>query len=146
MENYTAKVYYDGRFKLTSELYNSREELIGYFSLNFYDQYQLEVDICEEYQGRGLSKVLLNNFAIYLLNCKKGDKYILFDSNTPRILNDYDILAIDSDASENSNGKSWWSKIGMIENRYYDRKNPKITYKGYEKIITLGDLLKNIRQ
>ena len=81
MENYTAKVYYDGSFKLISELYNSREELIGYFSLNFYDQYQLEVDICEEYQGRGLSKVLLNNFAIYLLNCKKGDKYILFDSS-----------------------------------------------------------------
>ncbi len=141
---YKPKVYYDGAFKLISELYNENEELIGYFSLNFYDQYQLDVDIREEYQGRGLSKILLKNFALYLLNCKKGDKYILCDNINFRILSDYDILAIDTDASENSKGSSWWSKIGLIDNRYYNRYQSIISYKGYEKIITLGELLKNI--
>ena len=68
---YKPKVYYDGAFKLISELYNENEELIGYFSLNFYDQYQLDVDIREEYQGRGLSKILLKNFALYYLIVKK---------------------------------------------------------------------------
>jgi hypothetical protein len=54
------------------------------------------------------------------------------------------ILYIDTDASENENGDSYWRNvIGMNENRYYENRkgSRKINGKGYEMSITLEKLI-----
>ena len=56
------------------------------------------------------------------------------------------MLAIDTDASANSRGDSFWDHIGMKPNRHYERQNPNYELRGYEKTIPLQELLTRIEK
>ena len=125
---------------------NTNEEL-GYFTLSTTRPYDLSVNIDDNYQGKGLSKELLKLFyhvitRRYIRTDESGNNLYVFDNGIT--LNDSDILAIDTDTSGNSRGKSFWDYIGMTPNRHYDRQNPNYESRGYEKTITLKDLLNRI--
>ena len=152
--------FYDIRFsKIRSQL-KIGEELIGEFSLNLYSPYQLEVFISDKFQGQGLSTKLLQNFGKFFCDAKdetKDEKYnvvgiqtnvefkIDIDEKVKIVIDDNVILAIDTDASANEKGQSWWTKIGMVDNRHRSSSSRRfIDSAGYEKTITLRELLINI--
>ena len=149
------KCFYDIQFsKIKSQLICEKDDLskncksgdiIGEFSLNLYTPYQLEVSIEDNFQGMGLYTVLLLNFADFL-GVPKDGKYkvvgIQKDVEIKIILDENVLLAIDTDASMNDKGQSWWEKIGMVVNRHSSSSSRRcIDITGYEKIITLKDLL-----
>jgi hypothetical protein len=149
------KCFYDAKFnKIRSRLICDKDDLsknckrgdiIGEFSLNLYTPYQLEVSIDDNFQGMGLSTVLLRNFGDFFGKAKNG-KYKIFgiekDIEIKIILDENVLLAIDTDASINDKGQSWWEKIGMVVNRYSNSSSKRcIDIVGYEKIIRLKDLL-----
>jgi hypothetical protein len=150
--------FYDSKFSKIRSQIKKGEELIGEFSLNLYSPYQLEVSIEEEYQGKGLSTKLLQNFGDFFCEAKdeKEEKYnikigiddmvkIGIDDRVKIVIDPNVIIAIDADASENEKGQSWWGKIGMRENRHSSSSNRRgIASAGYEKTITLRELLINI--
>jgi len=110
-------------------------ESVGYFKLtkNIDGVYTLSIEIEDDYQNKGYSLILLKNFCIFM---KKYRNILDISYNT--------ILYIDTDASENENGDSYWRHvIGMNENRYYEnrRGSRKINGKGYEMSITLEKLI-----
>jgi len=110
-------------------------ESVGYFKLtkNIDGVYTLSIEIDDDYQNKGYSLILLKNFCIFM---KKYRNILDISYNT--------ILYIDTDASENENGDSYWRNIiGMNENRYYEnrRGSRKINGKGYEMSITLEKLI-----
>jgi len=110
-------------------------ESVGYFKLtkNIDGVYTLSIEIDYDYQNKGYSLILLKNFCIFM---KKYRNILDISYNT--------ILYIDTDASENENGDSYWRNIiGMNENRYYEnrRGSRKINGKGYEMSITLEKLI-----
>jgi len=110
-------------------------ESVGYFKLtkNIDGVYTLSIEIEDDYQNKGYSLILLKNFCIFM---KKYRNILDISYNT--------ILYIDTDASENENGDSYWRNIiGMNENRYYEnrRGSRKINGKGYEMSITLEKLI-----
>ena len=155
-EYITYEWYYDSRARKISSVIKDHDEIVGAFTLTLMrGDYppQLSVDIEEEYQGRNFSKILLKNFHNYIYynwNNSRG-VYILTDNNRksrPYIELDQDMLIyIDTDASGNSRGSSWWRHIvGMAHSRYasnaaHSRRNVDA---GYELNITLRDLLQNI--
>ena len=149
------KCFYDIQFsKIKSQLICEKDDLskncksgdiIGEFSLNLYTPYQLEVSIDDNFQGMGLSTQLLKNFGEFFGEAKNG-KYkvvgIQKDVEIKIILDENVLLAIDTDASMNDKGQSWWEKIGMVVNRHSSSSSRRcIDITGYEKIITLKDLL-----
>jgi hypothetical protein len=120
--------------------------VIGTFSLNMNEPFELRVYIDDNFKGLGLSTVLLHNFANFLGKSNKNGIYkVVEEQNGVKItieLNENVILAIDIDASANERGKSWWGKIGMVDNRHCNSASSRcIDITGYEKIITLRDLL-----
>jgi hypothetical protein len=139
------RCYYDFvMMKIRSQLVLDKD-VIGEFSLNMYTPFQLEVYIDDNFQGMGLSTYLLQNFAEFLGKPKNG-KYAVVgmqkDVEIKITLNENVFLAIDVDASANERGKSWWGKIGMVNNRHCNTSSARcIDITGYEKIITLKDLL-----
>ena len=152
------KCFYDVKYnKIRSQVICEKDDIskncksgdvIGEFSLNLYTPYQLEVSIEDNFQGFGLSTHLLHNFAEFIGYPKDG-KYnvigIQEGIEIKIILNENVLLAIDTDASRNDKGQSWWEKIGMVENRYSSSSSRRsIDIKGYEKIITLKELLLTI--
>ena len=152
------KCFYDIQFsKIRSQIICEKDDVskncksgdvIGEFSLNLYTPYQLEVSIEDNFQGMGLSTVLLLNFADFL-GVPKDGKYKVVDMQKDIeikiILNENVCLAIDTDASMNDKGQSWWEKIGMVENRYSSASSRRcIDIEGYEKITTLKELLLTI--
>ena len=155
MQGLIHKCFYDIQFsKIRSQLICDKDDLskncksgdiIGEFSLNLYTPYQLEVSIDDNFQGMGLSKQLLKNFGDFFGEAKNG-KYkvigIQKDVEIKIILDENVLLAIDTDASMNDKGQSWWEKIGMVVNRYGSSSTKRyIDIAGYEKIIRLKDLL-----
>jgi hypothetical protein len=118
---------------------------LGHFSLRTRKPYDLSINIDETYQNRKLSIKLLELFS-YLITRRyhhtdpNGNNVYVFD-DTGFALNDSDILYIDVDASANERGRSFWDHIGMKPNRHCDRQNPNCESRGYEKSITLKDLL-----
>lgn len=83
----------------------------------------LNTFIADEYQGKGYSWVLLYNFFRFI-----------HDNST--LLSDTDILVIDTDASFNEKGDSYWGKLGLKKSRYADYPSkPKFPLAGYEKEI-----------
>ena len=149
------KCFYDIQFsKIKSQLICEKDDLskncksgdiIGEFSLNLYTPYQLEVSIDDNFQGMSLSTQLLKNFGEFFGEAKNG-KYkvvgIQKDVEIKIILDENVLLAIDTDASMNDKGQSWWEKIGMVVNRHSSSSSRRcIDITGYEKIITLKDLL-----
>ena len=152
------KCFYDVKYnKIRSQVICEKDDIskncksgdvIGEFSLNLYTPYQLEVSIEDNFQGLGLSTHLLHNFAEFIGYPKDG-KYnvigIQEGIEIKIILNENVLLAIDTDASRNDKGQSWWEKIGLVENRYSSSSSRRsIDIKGYEKIITLKELLLTI--
>lgn len=149
------KCFYDAKFnKIRSQLICDKDDLsknckrgdiIGEFSLNLYTPYQLEVSIDDNFQGMGLSTVLLHNFGEFFGKAKNGKYKIIGiekDVEIKIILDENVLLAIDTDASTNDKGQSWWEKIGMVVNRYSNSSSKRcIDIVGYEKIIRLKDLL-----
>jgi hypothetical protein len=110
-------------------------ESVGYFKLtkNIDGVYTLSIEIEDDYQNKGYSLILLKNFCIFM---NKYRNILDISYNT--------ILYIDTDASENENGDSYWRNvIGMNENRYYENRkgSRKINGKGYEMSITLEKLI-----
>jgi len=155
MQGLIHKCFYDIQFsKIRSQLICEKDDLskncksgdiIGEFSLNLYTPYQLEVSIDDNFQGMGLSTKLLKNFGEFFGEAKNG-KYkvvgIQKDVEIKIILDENVLLAIDTDASMNDKGQSWWEKIGMVINRHSSSSSRRcIDITGYEKIITLKDLL-----
>jgi hypothetical protein len=155
MKGLIDRCFYDIQFnKIRSQLICDKDDLskncksrdiIGEFSLNLYTPYQLEVSIDDNFQGMGLSTVLLRNFRQFFGKAKNG-KYnvigIQKDVEIKIILDENVLLAIDTDASINDKGQSWWEKIGMVVNRYSNSSSKRcIDIVGYEKIIRLKDLL-----
>jgi hypothetical protein len=152
------KCFYDVQFsKIRSQIICEKDDVskncksgdvIGEFSLNLYAPYQLEVSIEDNFQGMGLSTVLLHNFADFLGDPKDGKYKVIGmqkDIEIKIILNENVFLAIDTDASINDKGQSWWEKIGMVVNRHSSSSSRRcIDITGYEKIITLKDLLLTI--
>ena len=149
------KCFYDIQFsKIKSQLICEKDDLskncksgdiIGEFSLNLYTPYQLEISIDDNFQGMSLSTQLLKNFGEFFGEAKNG-KYkvvgIQKDVEIKIILDENVLLAIDTDASMNDKGQSWWEKIGMVVNRHSSSSSRRcIDITGYEKIITLKDLL-----
>ena len=122
-----------------------RGDVIGKFSLNMYAPFELRVYIDDNFKGLGLSTVLLHNFANFLGKPKNGIYKVVGEQKGVEItieLNENVFLAIDIDASANERGKSWWEKIGMVDNRHCNSASSRcIDIIGYEKIITLKDLL-----
>ena len=121
-------------------------DVIGTFSLNMYKPFELRVYIDDNFKGLGLSTVLLHNFANFLGKSNKNGIYkVVEEQNGVKItieLNENVFLAIDIDASANERGKSWWGKIGMVDNRHCNSASSRCIYiTGYAKIITLRDLL-----
>jgi hypothetical protein len=158
MENLMQRCFYDIQYsKIRSQLICNKDDLsrncksgdvIGEFSLNLYVPYQLEVSIEDNFQGMGLSTVLLKNFGEFFGRVNDG-KYkvvgIQKDIEIKIILDENVLLAIDTDASANEKGQSWWEKIGMVENRHSSTSSKRcIDITGYEKIIRLKDLLLTI--
>ena len=91
----------------------------------------------------GLSTVLLKNFGDFFSKEKNGKYKIIGkdkDIEINIILDENVLLAIDTDASANDKGQSWWDKIGMVVNRHSSTSRC-IDIAGYEKIIRLKDLL-----
>lgn len=128
-----------------------RGDVIGKFSLNMYTPFELKVYIDDNFKGLGLSTVLLQNFAEFLGKPNKEGIYKvvgLQEGVEIKIaLNENVFLAIDIDASANERGKSWWGKIGMVNNRYCNSTSSRcIDIKGYAKIITLKHLLITIEK
>ncbi|MAS81072.1 MAG: hypothetical protein CMF45_00105, partial [Legionellales bacterium] len=96
---------------------------LGYFSLNITTPYDLSVNIDENYQDKKLANELLKIFYIivtrrYVGADVNGNNMYVFENGIT--LRDSDMLAIDTDASANSRGKSFWDHIGMKPNRHYD--------------------------
>lgn len=122
-----------------------RGDVIGKFSLNMYAPFELRVYIDDNFKGLGLSTVLLHNFANFLGKPRNGIYKVVGEQKGVEItieLNENVFLAIDIDASANERGKSWWEKIGMVDNRHCNSASSRcIDIIGYEKIITLKDLL-----
>ena len=123
-----------------------RGDVIGKFSLNMYTPFELRVFIDDNFKGLGLSTVILHNFANFLGKSNKEGIYtVVGEQQGVKItieLNENVFLAIDIDASANERGKSWWGKIGMVDNRHCNSASSRcIDITGYEKIITLKDLL-----
>ena len=158
MQNLISRCFYDIKFsKIRSQIICDKEDLskncksrdvIGEFSLNMYTPYQLEVSIEDNFQGMGLSTILLHNFRNFFGKAKDG-KYnivgIQKDIDIKVIIDENVLLAIDTDASWNNKGQSWWEKIGMVENRHNNTSSRRcIDITGYEKIIRLKDLLLTI--
>jgi hypothetical protein len=145
--------YYDSRARKISSVIKNRDDIVGEFSLILgktgrmssggYPP-QLYVDVDEKYQGRGYSNILLKNFHdfVYYSWNSSQEMYILTDNNrASRPYTQFDknvMLYIDSDASMNSRGSSFWRKIGMMPVGEYDE------YNGYELSISLKDLLTKI--
>jgi hypothetical protein len=106
----------------------------------------LKVYIDDNFKGLGLSTVLLQNFAEFLGKPDREGIYNVVDVQKgveiKITLNENVFLAIDIDASANERGKSWWGKIGMVNNRHCNSTSSRcIDITGYAKIITLKDLL-----
>lgn len=153
IEGLTQRCFYDIQFsKIRSQLICEKDiisknckrgDIIGEFSLNLYTPYQLEVSIDDNFQGMGLSTVLLKNFGDFFSKEKNGKYKIIGkdkDIEINIILDENVLLAIDTDASANDKGQSWWDKIGMVVNRHSSTSRC-IDIAGYEKIIRLKDLL-----
>jgi len=154
MEGLVSRCYYDiAMNKIMSQLVCVDDDInkckqgdvIGKFSLNMYNPFELKVYIDDNFKGLGLSRVLLQNFAKFLGKPKHG-KYTVTgvqeDVEITITLNENVLLAIDVDASANERGKSWWGKIGMVNNRHCNSTSSRcIDITGYEKIITLKNLL-----
>lgn len=149
------KCYYDiAKNKIMSQLVCEYDinlkykqgDVIGTFSLNMYKPFELRVYIDDNFKGFGLSTVLLHNFANFLGKSNKEGIYtVVGEQQGVKItieLNENVFLAIDIDASANERGKSWWGKIGMVDNRHCNSASSRcIDITGYAKIITLKDLL-----
>jgi hypothetical protein len=154
MDGLVSRCYYDiAMSKIMSQLVCvdddinkcKKGDVIGKFSLNMYNPFELKVYIDDNFKGLGLSRVLLQNFAKFLGKPKDG-KYTVTgmqkDVEITITLDENVFLAIDVDASANERGKSWWGKIGMVNNRHCNTSSARcIDITGYEKIITLKDLL-----
>jgi len=117
---------------------------LGHFTLNISRPYDLSVSLDHDYQGLGLSKKLLELFYYVITRRhyqtdRNGNNVYVFENGIT--LNDSNILTIDTDASSNTRGVSFWNYIGMKPNRHYDRRNPNYESRGYEKTITLKDIL-----
>jgi hypothetical protein len=125
--------------------YNDDE--LGYFSLNTNRPYDLSVSIVDNYQGKKLSNELLKTFYYsvkerYVRDDESGNQLYDFNETANKtILKSSDILVIDTDVSGNARGVSFWNHIGMTPNRQYDRQHPNNESRGYEKTISLKDLL-----
>lgn len=124
-------------------------EELGYFSVSANPPYNLNISINDTFQGYKLSYELLKIFhhivtTRYDSDDECGNKMYKFENGT--ILRSSDILAIDVDASQNSRGKSFWDHIGMTPNRQCERLNTNCELRGYEKTITLNNLLTKIEQ
>jgi hypothetical protein len=154
MDGLVSRCYYDiAMSKIMSQLVCEhdinnkckRGDVIGKFSLNMYTPFELKVYIDDNFKGLGLSTVLLKKFAKFLGKPKDGKYTVVGMQEGVEIkitLNDNVFLAIDIDASANERGKSWWGKIGMVNNRHCNTSSARcIDITGYEKIITLKDLL-----
>ena len=154
MDGLVSRCYYDiAMSKIMSQLVCvdddinkcKKGDVIGKFSLNMYNPFELKVYIDDNFKGLGLSRVLLQNFAKFLGKPKDG-KYTVTgmqkDVEITITLDENVFLAIDVDASANERGKSWWGKIGMVNNRHCNTSSSRcIDITGYEKIITLKNLL-----
>jgi len=139
IENIQTIVEYSNKNSLSETTISSQiiieGVVIGYFKLtkNIDCIYTLSIEIEDKYQNKGYSLILLKNFCIFM---KKFRNILDISYNT--------ILFIDTDASENENGDSYWKYvIGMNDNRYYENRGSsrKIHGKGYEMSITLDNLL-----
>ena len=156
MDGLVSRCYYDiAMSKIMSQLVCvnddinnkcKRGDVIGKFSLNMYNPFELKVYIDDNFKGLGLSTVLLKKFAEFLGKPNNQGIYkVVGVQEGVKIeiaLNENVFLAIDIDASANERGKSWWGKIGMVNNRHCNTSSARcIDITGYEKIITLKDLL-----
>jgi hypothetical protein len=156
MDGLVSRCYYDiAMNKIMSQLVSNKDneikkckrgDVIGKFSLNMYNPFELKVYIDDNFKGLGLSRVLLQNFAKFLGKPNNEGIYkVVGVQEGVKIeiaLNENVFLAIDIDASANERGKSWWGKIGMVNNRHCNTSSARcIDITGYEKIITLKDLL-----
>ena len=90
----------------------------------------MNISVEDEYQNRGLSRIMISAMILYLL--------------TEETLRDDQLLFIDTDASWR-NGLSFWNHIGMTECRFYKLERESIRKMpfdgaGYEKKITFREL------
>jgi hypothetical protein len=156
MDGLVSRCYYDiAMSKIMSQLVCVHDDInnkcklgdvIGKFSLNMYNPFELKVYIDDNFKGLGLSTVLLQNFAEFLGKPDREGIYNVVGGQEgveiKIALNENVFLAIDIDASANERGKSWWGKIGMVNNRHCNSTSSRcIDITGYAKIITLKDLL-----
>jgi len=156
MDGLVSRCYYDiAMSKIMSQLVCDQDDInnkckrgdvIGKFSLNMYNPFELKVYIDDNFKGLGLSTVLLQNFAEFLGKPNKQGIYkvvgVQEGIEIKIALNENVFLAIDIDASANERGKSWWGKIGMVDNRHCNSTSSRcIDITGYAKIITLKHLL-----
>ena len=110
---YTSRVLKDNEEIGTFEIYGPGFDTGKTMALNIY--------IEDEYQGKGLSKILIQNMCTFLI---KNVKDIRMDQ----------LLYIDADASD-----GFWEHIGMKPNKYYiTRRN--LEGAGYELGFTFADL------
>lgn len=137
--------------KIEVQMYDNNVEQ-GHFNLSIgMRPYDLGIGLEDSYQGHGFSKQLLREFYYFFLRHGNGQDgngnnlYKFKKNGVPgyEIINDSEILAIDTDASGNNRGPSFWQYLGMVDNRYYD-KTILAELHGYEKTITLKQLLINI--
>jgi len=107
---------------------DEKKDEIGHFDIvnfSFEGSKSMSIFVEDEYQHFNISRLMIVSM-LYILK---------YNNEYKNIINNSIILSIDSDAS---NG--FWDKIGMKKNRHYDSQNRDISYQGYEKIITLGEL------
>ena len=118
----------------TITINNSTGIELGYFTLGQnINTFTLNISVDEEYQHKGLSRVMIAAMILYLET--ETNLNIRYDQ----------LLFIDTDASWNNEGTSFWDSIGMTECRFNKpervsmRKMP-FDGAGYEKKITYRKL------
>ena len=118
------------KINIIANIGNSEANIYG----NPFTVLSLSIFVDTEERNKGISRVLLtsviDNLTLKLENIGFHRDYI------PNVL-----LHIDTDASWNDDGKSFWEYIGMIDARYANRKSF-LPYWGYEKEITIEDIKK----
>ena len=117
--------------KYSSKILDINNNTIGEFEIkgkfNSGKTISMEIRVDEQYQGLGLSRILIRSLCNYIkFNCED----IRMDQ----------LLFIDMDASD-----GFWEYIGMKQNRYgidYQGHREELEGVGYEMYITFRDLYK----
>lgn len=88
----------------------------GHFTLDCSQEpYNLSVNLDEGLQGKGHSKTLLRTFRQFFIDNKFKERYIFRDKGgNVFVINENNFVFIDTDASYNKRGDSFWRCIDII--------------------------------